>query len=168
MCAGLLFFRQEVAPQNRPRSQYPEEIGGHHRNRKLLGPAAAGQRETGAPVRRHAVERTAPGAPVEIVRVAERLIGIGRQPRRVIGLLQPYQPLRVRKGQRPKHHGIDQAEDCGRSSNAERQSADHHHGEAGVLAKLAESQTKVAQQERHDVRIVSSNCPANRRLPVDP
>ncbi len=90
------------------------------------------------PIGGHAGDRMASRAPVEEIRVTQRLSGVRGRPRLDIRLLRPHQALRIGKWQRPQQHGIQQAEDGGGRTDAQCQGQNGRNRKAGTLAELAD------------------------------
>ncbi len=96
------------------------------------------QVDAGTPPRRRVREhRERP-----VVHEVDRRHGVVREPLGGIGVPQGHEPIWLDVGQRPEHHGIDDAEDRGRRAGAEPEHEHGHQRERGPLAELANGVTQ--------------------------
>ena len=118
LAAGLAVGRGESPASRGRHAERVEEVGCHPAAADLRRVTAARQRHARAKVRRHPLERRARTPPVLEVRIrADVLV----EPlTRVVGP-DHHQPVGLRVGKRPKQHGVDDGENRGVRSDAERQ-----------------------------------------------
>ena len=148
MPALRLFFTRESAPQVGLHSQHGEQAGGNTQARHALRLAI--RRQVVALARRVKQRHLAEDVilPLPVMKVRRRgdaqIIGLGN-------LRAPYvhQTVRLRIGQRPQEHRIDQAEDDGVGSQAQRERSHRSHRKPGVAAQIAYAQDDIAPKAVH-------------------
>ena len=119
-----------------------EEIRGRERNGDpfRFTPGNVAQVKRFEPGQGQMLKRFAVVPPIDIIRQGDGSIGS------LDDFVEVNEPLRLRIGQRPEQHVVDDAEDGGVRADPEREREHGDEGEARRFAKLAESEAKIVHR----------------------